>query len=154
MTTLSLSPEQIAALKAQFDVIDQNGDGRITREELMTLLRREAYAHLTDQQREELIASYARVDANRDGGVDFQEFLTLVTNQQDPRVAFRQSFDAYDLDGDGFLTATDFERITQQQGAELTKEQADAMIQAADGNEDGKVSFEEYYAILTSGSAG
>jgi Ca2+-binding EF-hand superfamily protein len=149
--TISLSSEQIEALKAEFDVIDQNGDGRITGAEISTLLRREAYNHLSDAQRQSILQAYAAVDADESGGIDFDEFLTLVTHQEDPRVAFRKAFDEYDVDGDGFLTAEDFKRVTELQGGELTTEQADAMIQMADSNKDGKVSFDEYYAILTSG---
>jgi Ca2+-binding EF-hand superfamily protein len=83
--------------------------------------------------------------------IDFAEFLGLLDRQrtEDPREAFRKTFDEYDVDGDGFLTAEDFKRITAQQGEELTTEHADAMIQMADSNADGKVSFDEYYAILT-----
>jgi Ca2+-binding EF-hand superfamily protein len=154
MTTRSLSPEQLEALKAQFDVIDLNGDGRISIEELSVLLRREAYAHLSDRQRQEIVESYASVDADGDGAVSFDEFVELVTRAQDPRAAFRQAFDAYDLDGDGFLTTADFQRIAEQQGGALTAEQAEAMVRMADVNADGKVSFDEYYAILTSGSSG
>lgn len=153
MTTRSLSPEQLEALKAQFDVIDLNGDGRISMAELSALLRREAYAHLGERQRQQLLDSYDSVDTDRDG-VSFEEFVTLVTREQDPRDAFRQVFDAYDLDGDGFLTAADFQRIAEQQGGALSGEQAEAMIRMADANADGKVSFEEYYASVTSGSSG
>jgi calcium-binding protein CML len=154
MTTRSLSADQIAVLRVQFDVMDQNKDGRITGDELAKLLSREAYAHLTAEQRQQVIDSYTRLDVDGDGGVGFDEFVTLVTNPEDPREAYRQTFDSYDLDGDGFLTAADFVRITEEQGEKLTKEQAEEMIQAADANQDGKVSFEEYYTILTSGSSG
>lgn len=151
MTTRSLSPEQLEALKAQFDVIDLNGDGRISMAELSALLRREAYAHLSERQRQQILDEYASVDTDGDG-VSFDEFVVLVTREQDPRTAFRQAFDAYDLDGDGFLTAADFQRIAAQQGGELSAEQAEAMIRMADANADGKVSFDEYYASVTSGS--
>lgn len=154
MTTRSLSPEQLDVLEAQFDLIDLNGDGRISMDELSALLRREAYAHLSDRQRQQILDSYASVDANGDGVVSFDEFVELVTREQDPREAYRQAFDAYDLDGDGFLTAADFQRIAEQQGGALTTEQAEAMIRMADVNADGKVSFDEYYAIMTSGSSG
>lgn len=153
MTNPSFSPEQIEGLKAQFDVLDLNGDGRITGDELSTLLRRDAYAHLTDAQRQEILDSYTAADTDGDGMIDFAEFLGLLDRQRtdDPRDAFRKAFDEYDVDGDGFLTAEDFKRITAQQGEEMTTEQAEAMIQMADGNKDGKVSFDEYYTILTSG---
>ena len=153
MTTRTLSADQLEALRAQFDVIDLNGDGRISMEELSLLLRREAYAHLSERQRQQLLDSYASVDVDGDG-VSFDEFVVLVTREQDPVEALRQAFDAYDLDGDGFLTSADFERISRLQGGDITAEQADAMVRMADTNADGKVSFEEYCAIMTAGAAG
>lgn len=153
MTTRTLSPDQIAVLKVEFDVIDQNGDGRITADEVSTLLSRESYSHLGAEQRQRTLDSFTRADADGDGQVDFEEFLTMMT-PEDPRAALRESFDAYDLDGDGFLTAEDFKRVAEEQGGELTTEQAEAMIQMADSNKDGKVSFDEYCVILTSGSSG
>lgn len=149
MTIQSLSGEQVAVLKAQFDLIDQDHDGRITVAELEALLSREAYSHLTVEQRQQLIASYVSVDANGDGGVSFDEYLTLVVSQQkNARDPFREAFDAQDLDHDGYLTAEDFRRISEQQGDFITEQQAAEMIAMADRNHDGKVSFDEYYAIM------
>ena len=149
MTTPKLSADQLAALKAQFDVIDQDGNGRITGDELATLLRREAYAYLSEAQRQEILDSYARVDFNGDGGVDFDEFVVLVTQHQDPREALRKSFDAFDLDGDGFLTAPEFQRLAEAQGEDVGPEQAENMVKLADTDGDGKVSFDEFYAVMT-----
>jgi len=156
MTTRSFTPEQVEALRAQFDVMDQNGDGRITASELEALLQREAYRHLDDEQRLRILRSYASADTNDDGGVDFDEFLAMVSREreQDGLDALRQSFDAYDLDGDGFLTADEFRRIAAQQGEALTEEQAAAMIAMADRNQDGKVSFEEFRAIMNAATSG
>lgn len=153
MTSLPFSPDQIAALKTQFDVIDQNGDGRISRDEISTLLRREAYAYLTEEQRQQILTTYVVADTDGDGGVSFDEFLVLVAREQDPRAAYLKSFEAYDSDHDGFLTAADFKRVSELQGGDVTMAQADAMIQMADRNADGKVSFEEYYAIMTANVA-
>jgi Ca2+-binding EF-hand superfamily protein len=154
MTIRTLSPEQIAALEAQFDVIDQNSDGRITADEVASLLSREAYAHLGPVERQRVLDSFAKADADADGMVDFDEFLTMMADQPDPRAVFREGFDALDLDGDGLLTAADFKRVSELKGAQLTTEQADALVQMADANQDGVVSFEEYYAIMTAGSSG
>lgn len=153
MTTRTLTPEQVVALKAQFDVTDLNKDGRITLGEVETLLRRPAYAHLDEVERQRILASYARVDVDGNG-VDFDEFLTMWTEQSDPRAEYRKVFDSLDLDGDGSLTAEDFRRAAALEGSPFTQEEADSMIRAADANGDGKVSFDEYYSILTASSSG
>lgn len=148
MTTPNLSPDQIAALKAEFDLIDGNGDGRVSREEIAVLLQREAYAYLGEEGRKRVLDAHASVDADGDGALVFDEFVVLMTGGPDPQATFRQMFEGYDLDGDGFLTVDDFKRITAQQGGELSTEQAEAMIQQADTNGDGRVSFDEFIAIM------
>lgn len=155
MTIRSLSPEQIEVLKVEFDVIDQDRDGFITADEVATLLQREAYAHLGPVERQRILDSFAKADTDHNGGVDFQEFLTMMEAQRaDPRAAFREGFDALDTDRDGLLTAADFQRVSELQGARITPGQAAALVQMADANQDGVVSFEEYCTIMIEGSTG
>ena len=154
MTNRTLSPDQVAALRAEFGLIDQNSDGFITQAEVATLLSRESYAHLSAAGRQQVLDSFAKADTDGNGVVDFEEFVIMMTTEPDPREEIRRIFDALDLDGDGFLTTADFERISKERGAELTKEQAEAMIRMADANDDGVVSFDEYYAMVTTGRGG
>lgn len=155
MTSRSLSPEQIEVLKVEFDVIDHDSDGFITADEVAALLQRDAYAHLGPVERQRILDSFAKADADHNGGVDFQEFLAMMEAQRaDPRAALREGFDALDLDRDGLLTAADFQRVSEQHGAQLTPEQAAALVQMADANQDRVVSFEEYCAIMTASTAG
>lgn len=154
MTTRPFSPDQVAALKAEFDVIDQNSDGLITADEVAALLQRESYAHLGPAERQRILDSFAKADTDRNGAVDFDEFLAMMAEQQDPREALRAGFDALDVDRDGFVTAADLEHLSELRGTVLTAEQADAMIRMADSNRDGGVSFEEYCAIMTADSTG
>lgn len=153
-TDPSLTPEQIDALKAQFDLLDQDGDGRISRQELSRVLDREAYDHLGEAGRQRVRESFAAADADGDQALDFDEYLALVTGQsaeQDPQAPFREQFEQMDRDGDGYLTAEDFKRISEDEGESLSTEQAQAMIEMADANGNGKVSFDEYYKIMTGG---
>ncbi|MCA9705231.1 MAG: EF-hand domain-containing protein [Myxococcales bacterium] len=147
----SIPPEQLEALRAQFDVIDQDGDGQITSAELTAILEREAYDYLDAAQKQSILDTFAAADANRDRVVDFDEFVTLFAGAatQDPDAALRESFARYDLDGDGYLTPEDFKRISAEQGEELSDEQARDMIAMADENGNGKVSFEEYRKIMS-----
>jgi calmodulin len=155
MTIRSLSPEQIEVLKVEFDVIDQDSDGSITRDEVVTLLQREAYAHLGPVERQRILDSFQKADTDGNGTVDFQEFtMMMATQHEDPRAVFREGFDAMDTDGDGLITAADFQRVSERQGAQITSEQAAALVQMADANRDGVVSFDEYCDIMTAGSSG
>ncbi|MEM9458293.1 MAG: EF-hand domain-containing protein [Myxococcota bacterium] len=153
-STSTLTQDQRDALKVQFDLLDSDGDTKISLQELTEVLKRDAYAHLGEDGRQRVLDSFAAVDSDGDGKVDFDGFLALMHGpqaEQDARADFRRAFDEVDLDKDGYLTVADFQRISKAEGAPLTEEQAKEMIEMADKNEDGKVSFEEYYEIMTQG---
>ncbi|MEX1366369.1 MAG: EF-hand domain-containing protein [Nannocystaceae bacterium] len=154
MTNIAdLPPEQAEALRAQFEILDANGDGRVSQDEIEAILGREAYAHLDAADRQRILDSFSGVDADGDGSITLDEYLTLFIDAQredaeDATGGLRHSFDQYDTDGDGYLTAEDFQRVSEQHGEALTNEQARAMIQMADANEDGRVSFDEFCKIM------
>lgn len=153
-STSTLTQDQRDALKAQFDLLDGDGDGKISQQELAQVLERKAYDYLGKDGRQRVLDSLAAVDTDADGTIDFDGFLALMHGpqaEQDARADFRRAFDEVDLDKDGYLTVEDFRRISAAEGAPLTEDQAKEMIEMADKNEDGKVSFEEYYEIMTQG---
>ena len=65
-----LSGEQLEELKKAFAVMDANGDGVVTKDELRTLLKGLG-EEVTDEVVDEMIAI---ADENGDGKVDFEEF--------------------------------------------------------------------------------
>ena len=68
-----MTEEQIADCKEGFSVLDKNGDGLITREELGTVMR-SLGQNPTEADLHDIINE---VDADRDGTINFNEFLIL-----------------------------------------------------------------------------
>ncbi|MCZ7414690.1 MULTISPECIES: EF-hand domain-containing protein [unclassified Streptomyces] len=61
----------------------------------------------------------------------------------------RASFDRFDADKDGLVTAEEFKRAMAEMGDPfVTGPVAEAVIAAKDANGDGKLSFEEYWEAL------
>ena len=73
-----LTDEQVSELKKAFSVMDQNGDGQVTKDELKSLLSGLG-EDVTDQMVDEMIAI---ADENGDGKVDFNEFVKAATSDQ------------------------------------------------------------------------
>lgn len=59
----------------------------------------------------------------------------------------RTVFDTFDVNKDGFLTATEFRQVMTELGvADLTLEQAQALLDRQDTDSDGTVSFDEFWS--------
>ncbi|CAG8971898.1 hypothetical protein HYALB_00007814 [Hymenoscyphus albidus] len=71
----SLSKEEIAIFKAEFDVYDQDKGGNITVEEFGRVMKASGQK-VTD---EELAQIVKEVDLDGDGTINFQEFIMMMT---------------------------------------------------------------------------
>ena len=70
-----LSNEQVEELKKAFDVMDENKDGVVTREELKKLL-----SGLGEEVDDSIVDEMISIaDENNDGKVDFNEFVKAAT---------------------------------------------------------------------------
>ena len=71
-----LSEEQIAELKKAFNVMDANGDGQVTKEELKTLL-----SGLGEEVTDDIVNEMINIaDTDGDGKVNFEEFVKAATS--------------------------------------------------------------------------
>lgn len=79
------------------------------------------------------------------GTIDFQEFLLMMSKQfleKDTEEDLRETFEALDKDGNGFLSAFELRQILQTLGINLSDEEVFEMVAEADIDGDGKVNFE------------
>ncbi|GAA2497206.1 EF-hand domain-containing protein [Streptomyces thermolineatus] len=61
--------------------------------------------------------------------------------------AARKAFERYDLNKDGLISAAEYKSVMAQLGDPfVTETVAQAVINSADGNGDGLLSFEEFWA--------
>lgn len=62
----------------------------------------------------------------------------------------RTAFNKFDVDGDGFITAAEYKHVMAEMGDfNVTESVAEAIIAQRDGNDDGKLTFEEFWAHLS-----
>ncbi|WP_338673065.1 EF-hand domain-containing protein [Streptomyces sp. SCSIO 30461] len=61
----------------------------------------------------------------------------------------RKAFDRYDINGDGLISAAEYKSVMAQLGDfHVTETVAEAVINSKDGDGDGLLTFDEFWASL------
>lgn len=97
ITTQLMTRKEKEKLTAVFLSLDKNGDGTLTREELM-----EGYTKLygdSERARIEVESIMAIADVDNNGTIDYSEFLLAMGNKKKliSKANIRQAFDAFDI---------------------------------------------------------
>ena len=137
--------QEIKKLKDEFDKIDENKDGEISKEELIKCLET---IYPTPEAVKKTNEIFAEIDFNNDNSISFSEFLTV--NMKKEKLLNEdmliKAFKLFDLDGNGYITIHELKetmplQITNnQQWIDLVKE--------VDQNGDCQISFSEFKEMM------
>ncbi|KAM3127861.1 hypothetical protein pb186bvf_020051 [Paramecium bursaria] len=140
--------EEVREIKQAFDIFDQDGSGSIDPKEL-----KEAFEALGYKGQSKFIYQVmAELDEDNSGGIDFDEFLKLATakaNDKPSEDQVRKIFNFYDTTKEGRIQWEELKRVAQDLGEDMTDEEIFAMFQKADLDEDGFVTFTDFYNLMT-----
>jgi len=156
--TVSEKLEAVLQLEQQFKAMDVDHTGMISFEELRSALRHSALKH-TDAELGEMLHG---IDLAGEGEINYLEFVAAainlhqlaVQNQEQFERLARAAFEKFDLDKSGYFTASELKEALQttrkcySQGSEVTDQFVADLIAQVDTDGDGKVSFEEFLALL------
>ncbi|KAI3512019.1 hypothetical protein L1887_19182 [Cichorium endivia] len=144
-----LSEEEIAGLKQMFKMIDTDNSGYITFEELKDGLKSYG-AKLEESEIHDLMHA---ADIDNNGTIDYEEFVaaTLHFNKVDREDSLYAAFSYFDKDGSGFITLNEIQQSCKELGMEDA--QVEEIIKEADLNNDGRIDYNEFVAMMQNGSA-
>ena len=136
-----------------FNQIDENGDGRITKEELYNGLQ-----HYLDKKGDELKNEveliFSHIDADHNGFIEYEEFIRAAIDKNyflsDNFIKF--AFSYFDRDGSGNITMEEVRNLfylneKNKKSAEAEK-QLKSSFDEIDINHDGSLSFEEFVQMM------
>ncbi|CAN0852324.1 Calcium-dependent protein kinase 21 [Linum grandiflorum] len=145
----NLSEEEIRGLKTMFTNLDTDKSGTITYEELKTGLARLG-SKLSEVEVKQLMEA-ADVDGN--GTIDYTEFISATMHryklERDEHLY--TAFQHFDKDGSGYITRDELESAMLEYGIG-DEGSIKQIITEVDTDNDGKINYDEFCAMMRSGS--
>uniref|UniRef100_A0A7N0ZWP6 non-specific serine/threonine protein kinase n=1 Tax=Kalanchoe fedtschenkoi TaxID=63787 RepID=A0A7N0ZWP6_KALFE len=145
----NLSEEDITGLKSMFSNMDTDNSGTITYEELKSGLTRLG-SKLSEVEVKQLMEA-ADVDGN--GTIDYIEFITATMHRHklERDENLYNAFQFFDKDRSGFITRDELESAMKQYGMgdEATIKE---IISEVDTDNDGRINYDEFCAMMRSGT--
>ncbi|XP_071698679.1 calcium-dependent protein kinase 26-like [Rutidosis leptorrhynchoides] len=139
-----LSEEELAGLKQMFKIIDTDNSGYITFEDLKAGLNRFG-SNLKESEIYDLMRS---ADIDNSGTIDYEEFVvaTLHSNQVNREDHLLFAFSYFDKDGSGYITIDELQEACKEFGVDDVH--LEEIIKEADQNNDGRIDYNEFVAIM------
>jgi len=139
-----LNTESLKEMYKRFLESDKDGSGRVDVNEFVRMLRVDRTPFV-----ERLFAMF---DSDRTGLIDVKEFIVGMSNvgseAKDNKIQF--AFSVYDLDGSGFIDASEMRKIIKATNMSTDKQvdrKVEWLMRQCDTDGDGNISFEEFTAL-------
>lgn len=140
--------EDIKELKNVFLAFDLNGDGRLTRDELIQGMQQV-------MTKGEAIDDVERImgimDVDKNGYIEYEEFLRASLNKEKllSKENIKIAFDLFDQDGSGFISTSELKSILGKgNNSDLSDDVWTAIVKEIDQNSDGQISFDEFLEVM------
>ncbi|KAM3129074.1 hypothetical protein pb186bvf_018852 [Paramecium bursaria] len=143
-----LTKEQIDVLRQAFNLFDTDDSGNIDFAELRNAMKALGF----NASEEEVRQMAEKIDKNNSGFIEFDEFVmmmkTRMLEDKNVELEIERAFDYFDDDGDGSIDFEKFRRVAIDIGEDVSDEVIRDMIGAADFDQDGKVSKDEFMMVM------
>ena len=144
-----LTEDEVLEIKEAFDLFDTDKSGEIDVNEL-----KQALMNLgIDTKNQTLQNMLADIDKNGNANIDFDEFIDMMTakmSDKDTREDLEKVFELFLGDDDADkIDIKHLKRVCKELNENMSDDELNEMIVRADSDRDGKVTFEDFYAIMT-----
>ncbi len=146
---LSTKKEQEELYKT-FKSMDKNGDGKITKEELLQGYKEIYTAKSEEELKEEVNKFFTQADFDNNGELDYSEWQVATINKRSilQEEKLKGAFQLFDRDGSGSINAGEIKTILGV-GKKFGSEKIwDDIINEVDANGDGEISYDEFRVMM------
>lgn len=146
MASQLLSKSEKENLSKIFKAIDKNGDGKLSKEEIMNGYG-EFFGKTLNQEDVELL--FDSVDIDKSGFIDYSEFVIASMNEKQllTNEKLAAAFKMFDKDGSGLISAEEIKDVLGF-GQNLSLDSVKEIMRQVDENGDGEISFEEFTHMM------
>lgn len=139
-----MSADTVSKLKEVFDLFDNDHSGAISMEEILNTIRA---LNMESQAANVISIVQANTDAEE---LDFETFLGIFGQSENAsEQSLQQLYEVFDPKGTNSFGPEDFERVCEEVGERFSPAEVDQMIDYADKDRDGGISYEEFVAVVT-----
>lgn len=144
-----LSIEEVEVIRDMFTLMDSDGDGKVTFDELKTGLKKVG-SQLADPEIK-LLMDVADVDGN--GVLEYGEFVAVTIHLQkmENDEHLRRAFMFFDKDGSGYIELDELEQVLYESG-QADIDVLNEIMKEVDTDKDGQISFDEFVAMMKTGT--
>mgnify|MGYP000385443754 FL=1 len=147
VSTQLLSAKETKRLKQVFRSIDRNGDGKLSRDELVE------YSMIMGvvNAESEVDQIMREVDTDQNGYIDYTEFIkaSFDFNKYLTAERLKAAFNVFDSDRNGMISASELKNILKK-GGSYDEEVWKQIIKEVDKNGDGMIDIQEFQDIVMS----
>merc|ERR1740120_605762 len=142
-----LTEDEIDEIREAFNLFDTDGSGTIDPGELKAAMRSLGF----ETKNPTIFQMIA--DLDQDGAaIGFDDFLDAITQKlgdKETRDGINKIFNLFDDDKTGTISLKNLKRVSKELGETMTEEELKEMIDRADSNQDGQITAEDFYQIMT-----
>ncbi|KAL3802344.1 hypothetical protein HJC23_007169 [Cyclotella cryptica] len=143
-----LTDDEIEELRQAFDLFDTDGSGTIDPKELRAAMQSLGF----EAKNQTIYQMIKDIDKDGTGEVDFDEFLDLMTSRlvgSDSKEDIQKIFELFDDDKTGYISLQNLKRVANELGEPMNEAELLEMIERADTDQDGQISPDEFFKIMT-----
>jgi len=136
-------------IKECFDVFDKDKDGKISAEELGTVIRALGKNPLQSE-----IAEMIKDNGGEASLINFSTFKDFFKRRMkkphDQEKEMREAFKAMDKDGQGLILEAELRQILTTLGEPLENDEVEALLRDIETNADGEINYDQFVDLLIS----
>lgn len=149
--TTGMKADEIEEIKEAFDMFDNDLSGAISVAELTSSFKSLGF----DVAHSNVFEILKDLDKDGNGEIDFTEFLDLLATKlsaENSREEIEKVFKMFDADRTGEISVENLMQVARTLGDDISPENLASVLQTSDVDQDGRLTFEDFYAIMTRAS--